>query len=141
MNSVKVLKICTQVNEELTQRQKFVVLVHLLEFIHAGGEVGEQELEFVSTVAETFNISARRSSQRCQDVRRQPDHGCGEDAAHLLYIDAAARPRHGATREHLHAHGLEGEMRVLHVPSVSLYVMRYTGQDRGAAERAADHQT
>jgi hypothetical protein len=34
LNSVKVLKICTQVNEELNQRQKFVVLVHLLEFIH-----------------------------------------------------------------------------------------------------------
>jgi hypothetical protein len=31
LNSVKVLKICTQVNEELNQRQKFVVLVHLLE--------------------------------------------------------------------------------------------------------------
>jgi hypothetical protein len=37
VNSVKVLKICTQVNEELNQRQKFVVLVHLLEFISANG--------------------------------------------------------------------------------------------------------
>ena len=56
LNSVKVLKICAQVNEELNQRQKFVVLVHLLELIHADGEVGEQEQEFVSTVAESFNI-------------------------------------------------------------------------------------
>jgi hypothetical protein len=28
----------------------------------------------------------------------------------------------------LHAHGLDGDLRVLHVPSVNLYVMRYTGQ-------------
>jgi hypothetical protein len=48
LNSVKVLKICTQVNEELNQRQKFVVLVHLLEFISANDEVSEQEADFVS---------------------------------------------------------------------------------------------
>ncbi len=65
LNSVKVLKICAQVNEELTQRQKFIVLVHLLELIHSDGEVGEQEQEFVSTVAESFNIQ-HAEFQRCQ---------------------------------------------------------------------------
>jgi hypothetical protein len=33
-----------------------------------------------------------------------------------------------ANSRHIHAHGLDGELRVLHVPSVNLYVMRYTGQ-------------
>lgn len=126
LNSVKVLKICAQVNEELTQRQKFVVLVHLLELIHAGGEVGEQEQEFVSTVADSFNI-ARSEFQRCQafveaDQSRQ-------EVADMLYIDAAHKGASTNSR-HLHAHGLEGEMRVLHVPSVSLYLMRYQGDDR-----------
>src|SRR6187455_3276884 len=86
LNSVKVLKICAQVNEELNQRQKFVVLVHLLELIHAGGEVGEQEQEFVSTVAESFNI-AQAEFQRCQAfVEAEQER---QDAADLLYIDAA----------------------------------------------------
>ncbi len=126
LNSVKVLKICAHVNEELTQRQKFIVLVHLLELIHAGGEVGEQEQEFVSTVAESFNI-AQREFERCQAfVEAEQER---QDAADMLYIDAA----HGASTalaHHLHAHGLEGEMRVLHVPSVGLYLMRYEGGDR-----------
>jgi ABC transport system ATP-binding/permease protein len=124
LNSVKVLKICTQVNEELNQRQKFVVLVHLLEFIHAGGEVSEQEVEFVSTVAETFNIG-RDDFKRCRDFVRQAGAE-RQDSKHLLYIDAG----HDASvrrAHHLHAHGLPGEIRVLHVPSVSLYVMRYQG--------------
>src|ERR1700739_3822056 len=56
LNSVKVLKICTQINSELTQRQKVVVLARLIEFIHSSYEISEQELEFVQTVAETFNI-------------------------------------------------------------------------------------
>ena len=33
VHSVKVLRICTQINEELTQRQKIIVLVRILEFI------------------------------------------------------------------------------------------------------------
>src|SRR5690606_39500277 len=56
VNSVKVLKICTEVNEELNQRQKVVVLVYLLELVHAKGGWLPQEREFVGTVAETFNI-------------------------------------------------------------------------------------
>ncbi|MCB9169872.1 MAG: ATP-binding cassette domain-containing protein [Flavobacteriales bacterium] len=127
LNSVKVLKICTQVNEELNQRQKFVVLMHLLEFIHVQETVNEQELEFVRTVAETFNIR-HEEFDRCMtfvDHRAQ----VREDATDLLYIDAAtAVDMHKA--RHLHAHGLDGEVRVLHVPSVDLYIARYLGQDR-----------
>jgi ABC-type multidrug transport system ATPase subunit len=44
-----------------------------------------------------------------------------------LYIDAAMSNTMANSR-HIHAHGLDGELRVLHVPSVNLYVMRYTGQ-------------
>ncbi|MCB0763549.1 MAG: ATP-binding cassette domain-containing protein, partial [Flavobacteriales bacterium] len=126
LNSVKVLKICTQVNEELNQRQKFVVLVHLLEFIIANGEVSEQENEFVTTVAETFNIG-QEDFMRCKVFVEQQGRE-REDAAHLLYIDAAVENTHAQAR-HLHAHGLEGELRVLHVPSVNLYVIRYSGTD------------
>src|SRR3954465_9339772 len=56
LNSVKVLKICTQINQELEQPQKVVVLIRLIEFINSNAEISEQEMEFVTTVAETFNI-------------------------------------------------------------------------------------
>ncbi len=127
VNSVRVLRICTQVNEELTQRQKFVVLVHLLELIQANGEVGEQELEFVSTVAETFNIPIEEF-ERCRSFTVQFAE-LEEVTSDLLHINAAPHAAPGIGR-HLHAHGLDGEMRVLHVPSVGLYLMRYSGGDR-----------
>lgn len=57
LNSVKVLKICTQINEELDIRQKMVVMVHLLEFIKAGQDVSEQEMEFAQAVSESFFFS------------------------------------------------------------------------------------
>src|ERR1700756_5837814 len=56
LNSVKVLKICTEINKELEQNQKIIVLIRLLEFICSSAEISEQEYEFVQTVAETFNI-------------------------------------------------------------------------------------
>ena len=125
LNSVKVLRICTEVNEELNQRQKFVVLVHLLEFIHGGNGANMQELEFVATVAETFNIGMEDFA-RCQAfVRDEAAHR--EDASQLLYIDAAMDGTGLLHAKHLHAHGLDGDIRVLHVPSVNLYVMRYEG--------------
>ncbi len=123
LNSVKVLKICTQVNEELNQRQKFIVLINLLEFIHAGGDVSEQELDFVSTVAETFNIGIDEFI-RCR--RFVLDRAEREDSPHLLYIDHEIENGFKHAR-HLHAHDLDGVLRVLHVPSVSLFVMRYEG--------------
>lgn len=129
LNSVKVLKICTQVNEELNQRQKFVVLVHLLEFINANEEVTGQEAEFVATVAETFNIS-QADFERCRRFV-EGQTALQEDSADLLYIDAAASNGHQHAR-HIHAHGLDGRMCVLHVPSVNLYVIRYSGGDEVA---------
>ncbi len=126
LNSVKVLRICTEVNQELNQRQKFIVLLHLLEFIHADGEVTLQEDEFVSIVADTFNIEqpdfARCRAFVCAEAEERLD------AEQMLYINAAGGNGLMAAK-HLHAHGLGGEVRVLHVPSVHLYVMRYAGAD------------
>ena len=103
VNSVKVLKICTEVNEELNQRQKFIVLVHLLELVHEDGGMSSQEEEFVSTVAEVFNI-AQEEFRRCNTFV-QGSLGLREDASDLLYVDdavrcAAHRPKH------FDAHGL-----------------------------------
>src|SRR3982751_1407814 len=63
LNSVKVLKICTQINQELEQPQKVIVLIRLLEFIYSSNEISEQEQEFVLTVADTFNISMDEFNQ------------------------------------------------------------------------------
>ena len=56
LSSVKVLRICTAINEELAQKEKYVVLVRLIEFVHALGEVSPGMLDFLQTVADTFNI-------------------------------------------------------------------------------------
>ncbi|MEX0596842.1 MAG: TerB family tellurite resistance protein, partial [Candidatus Paceibacterota bacterium] len=56
-SSVKVLKICSEINEELSQAQKIIVLIQLLEFVKSDNSViTDQEMEFLDTVAESFYI-------------------------------------------------------------------------------------
>ncbi len=123
--SVKVLRICTQINEELAQKQKVVVLLRLIEFIHSSNEISEQELEFVQTVSETFNIEneefIRMRAFVEKDIAAMPDKeeflvvdGKPEqkfDYAHHIFVDSM-----GA-----------GSVVALHIPSVSMYACRYFG--------------
>ncbi|HEU4719028.1 MAG TPA: ATP-binding cassette domain-containing protein, partial [Bacteroidia bacterium] len=125
LNSVKVLRICTQINEELTQKQKVVVLIRLIEFIHSSYEISEQELEFVTTVAETFNIGnsefVRLRDFVEKDVKEMPD------VQEYLLIDG------DNTKEYGHSHHIysetigNGRVVVVHIPSVGMYACRYFG--------------
>jgi hypothetical protein len=55
--AVRVLKICNDINDQLTQDQKIIVLVQLLEFCRSeSSEVSELELEFIQAVFESFNV-------------------------------------------------------------------------------------
>ena len=65
-SSVRVLLICTELNEELTLKQKVILLVQLLEFVKSDiseeKEITKQEHEFISTVAEIFKINEEEYS-------------------------------------------------------------------------------
>jgi len=55
--SVKILKICSTVNNELTQIQKLIVLIRLIEFQKSNSEKEDIAEEFSKAVAESFHIS------------------------------------------------------------------------------------
>ncbi|HRJ36087.1 MAG TPA: ATP-binding cassette domain-containing protein, partial [Flavobacteriales bacterium] len=124
VNSVKVLRICTQINEELAQKQKIIVLVRILEFINENQSVTEQELEFASTVAETFNIS-EEEFRRCKNfVDNKEDQT--EDGAYLLYINNS-KENPFKEAHHIYSEGIQGHIRVLRIPSLGIYFLRYYG--------------
>ena len=56
-SSVKVLKICDKINSSLNQKEKFIVLIRLLEYIIEDGDITPNENDFIITVADIFNIS------------------------------------------------------------------------------------
>ncbi|MFN4122726.1 MAG: hypothetical protein ACK4GL_05400 [Flavobacteriales bacterium] len=56
-NAVKILKVCTRINEELTYPEKIIVICRLAEFLKANDTPEEMALDFAWTLADTFNIS------------------------------------------------------------------------------------
>lgn len=126
LGSVKILKICSQINTELEQKQKVVVFVRLLEFIYSSNDISPQEYEFVSTVAETFNISDEEFKRTMEFIKSQAD--VVQDSHLLLVVDKKdAKPNFNV--KHIQSVHLEGQIRVLQIPSVSMYIMKYFGTD------------
>jgi ABC transport system ATP-binding/permease protein len=125
LNSVKVLRICTQINEELTQRQKVVVLLRLIEFIHSSYEISEQELEFVQTVSETFNIDQAEFGRLREFVEKDVKEM--SDIAEFLVIDGTKEHTYKQAH-HIYSETLgNGVVVVIYIPSVGMYACRYFG--------------
>lgn len=126
LNSVKILRICTQINEELTQRQKVVVLIRIIEYIHSNNNITEQEIEFVETVADTFNIE-RKEFDRCMAfVKCTAD--TIPDSSQILIVDNK-EVKQDAKNKHIHSEGLVGELAILNISSVNMFVLRYFGKE------------
>lgn len=126
LNSVKVLRICTRINEELAQKEKYFVLIRLLEFIVAFDDSREQEWEFIETVADTFNIDRDIYEDVIRLVSANSDTNI--DAENFIYI-AALAPENCANSKFIHADGLNGRMLFLRLEKENMFFLRYFGSD------------
>jgi ABC-type multidrug transport system ATPase subunit len=124
LNSVKILKICTQINQELEQPQKVIVLIRLLEFIHSSNEISEQENEFVLTVADTFNIPMEEfnvlTSFIVDGIEVIPNN------PNILVINNNENGVQNLSK-HIYCETLPQDVRVIQIESVSMYALRIYG--------------
>ncbi|MFT4544790.1 MAG: ABC-type multidrug transport system ATPase subunit, partial [Bacteroidia bacterium] len=125
-SSVKILKICMTINAELAQKQKVIVLFRLLEFVNSDGSIDGQELDFVNTVSEAFNIDDQEFLRCLHFVKA--NEGDEQDSENVLII--SNKKESNLERAHLiFAEALHGQIRVLRAQSVNLYVFRYFGTE------------
>jgi ABC-type multidrug transport system ATPase subunit len=123
-SSVRVLKICTEINEELIQTQKIIVLFQLLEFSKSGGEVTHQELEFIKTVSDTFNVPEEEynltNSFVLNSFEKVPE------SPKILIINNKKDHSLPETK-HICKDTLEGQIWVFNATSANMYLIRYIG--------------
>lgn len=124
VNSVKVLRICSQINEELTQQQKVIVLIRLLEFVFSD-EYTEQEIEFLKTVASSFNISEEELQDFVEFIVLESNDI--PDRSNFLII---------SQHEVLYSNAksitnkeVEGYIKVMKVEGMGMHVSKYEGED------------
>ncbi len=125
-NSVKVLAICSQINEELRQEQKVLVLLQLLEFIHFGGTVNETELEFVETVAESFNIDKEEYEDCKTLILTENIEDIPKKESFLIVNNKEESKTKKGYRFH---ESLLGEIVIVHIKSTNTFIFGYVGED------------
>ncbi len=124
LNSVKVLKICTQINQELEQPQKVIVLIRLLEFIYSSNEISEQEFEFVTTVADTFNIP----NEEFLLLKAFIEDGLEviPNNPNILVINDKENGYQNLSK-HVYCDALHQDVRIVQIESVGMYALRIYG--------------
>ena len=126
LNSVKVLRICEQINGELKQDQKLLVLLQLLEFISFGEEITEQEIDFVKTVSDIFNIPEDEYFN-CYAFTLNPKIDEIPHKENILILDKNNESPNAEVK-HLRFKDLEGHVMILFLPSINAYAFRYVGE-------------
>lgn len=124
-DSVKILRICDQINKELTQRQKIIVLAHLFEFVGSSeAEISAQEDEFIDILSESFYINKEEHllirSFTLADEDEVPESN------KILVINNKADSDYSPAK-HLQSKHLRGQIRILHVESANIYFINYLG--------------
>lgn len=122
--SVRVLRITTQINDQLTQDQKIIVLVQLLEFCKSdSGEVSEDELEFIRAVAETFNVEKDEFELISGFVLNPFDKV--PQSTNIIVIDNE-KSREQEEVRHIYNEYVFGQIWILEVMSANMYFVRFT---------------
>ncbi len=125
-DSVKTLGLCKKINKTLTQKQKVVVLIKILELVSSDKNFTPQRMEIIDTISTVFNIDKT-------EYKEIESFVIGEDASaidanNLLIIDERKSDDPDKARKHLQA-DLEGTLFFLRVKSVDMYFTRYLGSD------------
>jgi ABC transport system ATP-binding/permease protein len=126
-DSVKILRICDQINHELTQKQKLIVLIHLFEFVYSDkAEISKQEYEFIKTVADSFHIDPEEYDL----IRNFTINDAGELPVSPRFLVVDNREAKGENgHKHLISKQFKGELWFLQSASMHIYFIRYLGDN------------
>ena len=123
--SVKVLRICDHINEELQQKEKYFVLIRLLDFITDFKASGDQEWEFIQTVADAFNID----KETFELIRNLTESNAESEFTDSAFLIAKSTDHDHSQDRVLAVEGLKGRLIFLRLAEENLFFIRYYGQD------------
>jgi ABC-type multidrug transport system ATPase subunit len=124
LNSVKVLKICSEINEELHQKEKIVVLVRLLEFVNVNGDVTEKEMDFVKTVSDIFNIPSQEFEE-LNDLNLNNEERLKQNTK---FLQISKSDDDKLPYKHFIS-DVAGKINILHIESTNTFLLKYTGSE------------
>jgi ABC-type multidrug transport system ATPase subunit len=123
-DATEVQKICMDINSELNVRQKYIVLIRLVEFIYSSGDVvSASEQSLIDTVVSVFKIP-EVDYKICTQIARK-DNSIPDDESYLI-IDSQAEKTQRFTH-HIRSENMNGYVLVSYLKKVSIVLFRYRG--------------
>jgi|TARA_R110000737_G_scaffold161270_1_gene189152 ABC-type multidrug transport system ATPase subunit len=126
VNSVKILRICSQINKELTQKQKVLVLIRVMEFVLLNQSHSKQEIDFVETVADSFNIEKTDYERIMLFIENSIETHI--DDGKTLFI--TGKPIFLKRSKNILLPNLDAEIRILKIDESNNLYFRYLGNDQ-----------
>ncbi|MEA3451816.1 MAG: ABC transporter, partial [Bacteroidota bacterium] len=128
LNSVKILTICNEINEELQQREKIIVLLRLLEFIYQD-TIENIEFDFVETVADVFNIPRDEFIDIYSFVIK--DFHEIKEKENLLVVSSEKTIENDQENQfkYIYEQEISGHIQMLYLRSVNLILLQYRGKE------------
>lgn len=124
-DSVKTLGICKKINQTLTQKQKVVVLIKLVELVVSGKNFSPQKRDIINTVSAVFNIDQKEYDAIEKFV-------ISEDLSSLDREEILVADDHASSGcaycKHVQGH-IGGVLVFLRVRSVDMYFTKYLGNE------------
>ncbi len=125
LDSVKTLVICKKINKTLTQKQKVLVLIKLLELVGPALPVSPQRREIINTISSVFNLDQNAYHAVVKFVIG--DEPQFLDMREVLQVDDREENTARYCR-HIHGH-FGGTLIFLRVPAVDMYFVKYLGTE------------
>lgn len=123
-DSVKTLGICKKINKTLTQKQKVIVLIKLLELVSTDKNFTPQRMEIINTVSTVFNIV--QDEYQLIESLITTDAASSLNFADILILNSDHEVEQGKLHKHVHGH-IEGSLIFMRVRSVDMYFTKYLG--------------
>jgi len=118
--NIEPANICNRINLELNQKQKIIVVMHLLELAHVDGAIDEKELDFVDMVASAFKIDIHEHNLLKAFITDEDVLTLG-----LSNILVISQERLQDKIKHIVRPQLNTKMAILRIPSVEMYMLRF----------------
>lgn len=125
-DSVKTLGICKKINKTLTQKQKVIVLIKLLELVSTDKNFTPQRMEIINTVSTVFNIV--QDEYQLIESLITTDAASSLNFADILILNSDHEAEQGKLHKHVHGH-IEGSLIFMRVRSVDMYFTKYLGTE------------
>lgn len=123
LDSVKTLSICKTINSTLTQRQKIIVLLELLEFIRHGKSYTNERKDIIVTVATVFNIPGKEFSL-LEKFALEEDYS-KLNYPEILFAGSHFESRNSRSKYYETSFELDTPLVFIYVPSVDTYFVKY----------------